>query len=351
MSTFSWISAIDSLSEPALTVLAQTINASDVPDNLIYERFFPRENVDSVDLKDVTTLDYRPVADRREWNQRGRLIPNKTPDVRNVSIVPIESNYKWGEYEMQKMAERTIGNAAVIQQIMETSIPAKLTQLVESNYRRIEMDAFAAWSTGIITQKNPQTGEAYAASLGFDASRYLTAPTPWNDVSVNAYDLLIAFLNSAGEAIGPVAGAMMRQATYNAIAADAPRELAAITSNRRQIETMIQDTIGSEFTFIINEQTLEPFTDGGTATTSTKVWTAQRVAAIPAGGRVGRTAFAPVVRAMDLARSLPGQGIDVRGMTAYYDEGLTGRALDLEVQVNALPIPSEARVFVIGAGV
>jgi hypothetical protein len=36
------------------------------------------KNVDSVDLDDVTTLDYRPASDRREWNQRGRLIPVKT---------------------------------------------------------------------------------------------------------------------------------------------------------------------------------------------------------------------------------------------------------------------------------
>lgn len=351
MSTFNWISAIDALSEPALTVQAQTINAADVPDNLIYERFFPRENVDSVDLRDVTTLDYRPVADRREWNARGRLIPNKTPDIRNVSIVPIESYFKWGEYEMQRMAENTMGNQSVLQQIMETSIPGKLNQLVEANYRRIEIDAFAAWTTGTITQKNPQTGETFAASLNYDSGRYLTAPTAWNDGGVNAYDLFVAFLQSASEAIGPVAGVMLRQATYNAIAADAPREISTITANRRQIETMIQDTIGNDFTFVINEQTLEPFNDGGTATTSTKVFPAQRVAAIPAGGRVGRTAFAPVVRAMELARQVPGAGIDVRGMTAYYDKGLMGRELELEVQVNALPLPSEQRIYVINSGV
>ncbi len=351
MSSFAWVSAIDSLSEPALTVLAQTINASDVPDNLLYERFFPRENVDSVDLDEITTLDYRPVSDRREWNQRGRLIPNKTPDTKKVSIVPVEGNFKWGEYEMQRMAERTLGNAALLQQIMETSIPGKLTQIVESNYRRIEIDAFNAWILGVITQKNPQTGETYAASLNYDSSRYLTAPTAWNDAGVNAYDLFVSFLTSAGEAIGAVGGAMMRQATYNAIAADAPRELPAITANRRQIETMVQDTIGTDFTFIINEQTLEPFVDGGTTTTSAKVFPAQRVAAIPAGGRVGRTAFAPVVRAMDLSASLPNSGIDVRGQTAFYEGGLMGRSLELEVQVNALPIPSEAKVYVINSGV
>jgi hypothetical protein len=351
MSTFSWISAIDTLSEPALTVLAQTINPTDVPDNLLYERFFPRENVDSVDLDDITTIDYRPVADRREWNQRGRLIPNKTPDTRKVSIVPIESYFKWGEYEMQKMAERTLGNAAVLQQIMETSIPGKLNQLVESNYRRIEMDVFNAWANGTVIQKNPQTGETYTASFNFDATRYTTAPTAWNDGSVNAYNLFQAFLASATERIGPVAGAMMRQATYNAIQADAPQSVSGIVPSRREIEMRLQDALGTDFAFVINEQTLEPFNDGGTATTSTKVWTAQKVAAIPAGVRVGRTAFAPVVRAMELVRTLPNQGIDVRGMTAYYEGGLGGRTLDLEVQVNAMPVPNENKLFVINAGV
>lgn len=351
MSNFAWISAIDSLSEPALTVLAQTINTSDVPDNLIYERFMPRENVDSVDLDEITTLDYRPVADRREWNQRGRLIPNKTPDTRSVSIVPIESYFKWGEYEMQRMAERTLGNASVLQQIMETSIPGKLNQLVESNYRRIEIDAFNAWALGIITQKNPQTGETYAASLNFDASRYLTAPVAWNSTAVNAYDELLTFINNASEAIGPVGGVMLRQATFNAIQADTPREISTVPANRRQMETLVQDNTGGDFVFIINEQTLEPFVDGGVESTKTKVFPAGRVVAIPAGGRVGRTAFAPVVRAMELVRSLPNQGIDIRGMTAFYDEGLMGRSLELEVQVNALPIPSEQRVYVINSGV
>jgi hypothetical protein len=42
--------------------------------------FFPRRDVDSIDLDDVTTIDYRPASDRREWNQRGRLIPVKSSE-------------------------------------------------------------------------------------------------------------------------------------------------------------------------------------------------------------------------------------------------------------------------------
>src|SRR4051812_35136511 len=113
MSNFAWTQTIDELSPAALTVRAQAISPND-DGRLKWDIFFPRQNVESVDLEDVTTLDYRPASDRREWNQRGRLIPVKTPALRKVSIVPIEGNYLWGEYELQKLNERSIGNAAII---------------------------------------------------------------------------------------------------------------------------------------------------------------------------------------------------------------------------------------------
>src|SRR5436190_18001692 len=121
-SAFAWTQSVDELSPAALTVRAQTISPND-DGKLKWDVFFPRVNVDSVDLDDVTTLDYRPASDRREWNQRGRLIPVKTPTLRNVSIVPIEGNCMWGEYELQKLNERSVGNAAIIAQIMQSSVP------------------------------------------------------------------------------------------------------------------------------------------------------------------------------------------------------------------------------------
>lgn len=346
----SWIPVADDLSPAALTVRAQAISPND-NGMLKWDAFFPRENVDSVELEDVTTLDDRPTADRREWNGRGRNVPLRAPARRKVSIVPVEAYSKIDEYEMQRLNERTLGNEALIQQIMQAQIPARVDRLTRAVYRRIEVDAFKAWALGTLVQKNPQTGETYTASFGFDAARFLTAGTAWNDAGVNAYDLYIQFMRDAEEAIGPTAGSLMRIATRNAILADAPDLAGGGTMTLAQLEMRIQDDLGSAHQLITMESTVDVFTDGGTATTSTKVWEAQRVAAIPAGLQVGKTAFAPVVRAMELARSLPGAGIDMNGVTVYYEESNGGRELEIDVQANPATIPDEQKLYVTNAGV
>ena len=342
----SLIPVIEELSPAALTVVAQTISPND-QGNLKWDIFFPRQNVDSVDLKEVTTLDFRPTSDRREWNSPGRLIPDITPDFRDLSIVPVEAYYKWSEYEMQKLNERADANAAAVNQIIGRSVPGKVAQLVEANYRRIEVDAFTAWSTGVVTAKNPQTGTTFQTSFGFDAGRLQTAGTAWNDPGVNAYDELIAWLEDGIDAVGAIRGVVGRLATLRAIQADAPDLIGGVSMTRANLLQRISDDLGFPFTFVVFEDTLDIFTDGGIATTSTNVWPAGKLAAIPAGTTVGRTAFAPVVRAMDLSRQFPGSGIDVRGMTAYYDEAETGKEAKVEVQCNPFTIPNEQKLWVI----
>jgi hypothetical protein len=98
------------------------------------------------------------------------------------------------------------------------------------------------------------------------------------------------------------------------------------------------------------EDTLEVFNDGGTASTSTKVWAAHKIAVVPAGTSVGYSAFAPVIRAMDIARALPQAKVDTNGQTAFYEEHNNGRELSVEVQVNAMPVPDEQKLFVIDVG-
>lgn len=350
MSAFAWTEAIDELSPAALTVRAQTISPND-NGRLKWDMFFPRQNVPSVDLKDVTTLDYRPVADRREWNQRGRLIPIKTPTTREVSIVPIESYYTYGELELQKLNEQTLGNASLVANIMQSDVPGRVNALVAANYRRLEIDTFTAWALGTITQRNPQNAsETFAASFGFDVARYQTAGTAWNDGSVNAYNLLLSWLDDGVNAIGPIRGVIARRNFVTAVLADAPAPSYGATYTRSQIEDRISQDFGMAFQFYPMEDTVEVFDDGGTATTSTKVWPAQRIAAVPAETRVGTAAFAPVVRAMEIARSVPGAGIDVNGQTVYYEEHNNGRELTVEAQVNALPVPDEQKMWVMNVG-
>lgn len=350
MTAFAWTNTIEELSPAALTVRAQTISPND-DGRLKWDMFFPRVPVESVDLDDVTTLDYRPASDRREWNQRGRLIPIKTPTTRKVSIVPIEGNYLWGEYELQKLTERTNGNAALMAEIMGSSVPGRVDAIVMANYRRLEVDSFTAWALGTITQRNPQNAaETYAASFGFDAGRYQTAGTAWNDPGLNAYDELLDWLDDAINAVGLIRGIVSRRNFIKEILADAPDLAGGAQMTLVQLEQRIQDDLGSDFRFYPMEDTVEIFDDGGTSTTATKVWAAEKIAAVPAGTEVGKAAFAPVIRAMDIARALPQAKIDTNGQTVFYEEHNNGRELSVEVQVNAIPVPDEQKMFVMDVG-
>lgn len=349
-SAFAWTETIADLSPAALTVMAQAISPND-DGTLKWDTFFPRQNVDSVDLKDVTTLDYRPASDRREWNQRGRLIPVKTPTTRNVSIVPIEGNYLWGEYQLQKLNERTLGNAATIASIMQSDVPGRVAAIVKSNYRRLELDAFEAWALGTVTQRNPQNAsETFAASFAFDSARYQTAGTAWNDAGLNAYNELLDFLDDGINSVGPIRGLVSRRNFIKEVLADAPDLAGGAQMTLVQLEQRIQDDLGSEFRFYPIEDTVEVFTDGGTATSSTKVWAAEKIAVVPQRVSVGYSAFAPVIRAMDIARQLPQAKLDTNGQTAFYEEHNNGRELTVEVQVNAMPVPSEQYMFVMDVG-
>ena len=352
MSTFSWLGAIQTLSPAALTVRAQTISPND-EGRLLWDVFFPRVNEDSVDLADVTTTNYRPVSDRREWNGRGRLIPDVTPTTRAVSIVPVESYFKVDEYEIQKLNERALGNASVIQNIIGTSLPSRVDRLAQANFRRMELDMIEAWTRGRIIQRNPQRGDTYTASFGFSASRLLTAGTAWNDGTVNAYNLLLDFLATGLDLVGPGEGVMLRLATFQAIQADAPNPFGNTSPKltRTDLEARIQDETGTPFRFFVNENTMDVFDDGGIAYTSTKVWPTGYLAYVPAGRRVGKMSHAPVVRAMQMSAANNTASLDLRGQTVYFDAAGAGRDLTVECQINAAPIPDENKVLVIATGV
>lgn len=345
MAMRSLIPVVEELSPAALTVVAQTISAND-SGRLRWSTFFPRQDVDSIDLKEVTTIDFRPVSDRREWNSRGRLIPDITPPIRELNITPVESYYKWDEFEMQKLKERSLANSEIVNQIIGRSIPGKVAQLTEANYRRIEVDAFKAWATGTNVAMNPQTGTTTTVSYQFPSDRLTTAGTAWDDPGQNAWDLLISFLEDAQDKIGQTVGVVLRTALHRAIHADAPNSSLGAIIPRGRLAEAVSDELGIPFNFFLFDDTLDVFNDGGTATTSTNVWPAGYIAAVPSGGIVGRTAFAPVVRAMELAQSLPQAGIDQRGQTVYYDESVLGRDLTVEVQCNPFTIPSEQKLRV-----
>jgi hypothetical protein len=341
----SLIPLVEELSPASLTVVAQTISANNTG-RLRWPLFFPRRNVDSVDLREVTTTDFRPVSDRREWNSRGRLISTVAPPTRELSMIPVEGYYKWDEYEINKLSAQAAGNSEVINQIIGRSIPSKVAQIVEANDRRIEVDAFTAWATGTNVAKNPQTGTTHTVSFGFPSDRLTTAGTAWDDTGQNAYDLLISFLEDAQDKIGPVVGVVLRTALHRAIHADAPNGPLGTIIPRGRLAEAVSDDLGIPFNFFLFDDTLDVYTDGGTTTSAVNVWPAGYIAAVPSGGVVGSTVFAPVVRAMEVARQSGAPGIDQRGQTVFYEESVMGRDLTVEVQVNPLTIPNEQKLRV-----
>lgn len=354
MPDFTWMQAMENLSSAALTVRAQVQDPTD-QGQLLWSQFFPRANVDMTKLTSLTTQNARITTDRREWNARGRYVNLVVPPRKEIEWVPIEGYFKLEEKEINDLLNEVRGNQALFREIIAARVPDRTMLVVMGNWRRLELDAFEAWTKGTITSTNPQTGITYTFSYGFDSGRYQTASPTWA-AAANAYNEFLAWMQDAFETIGPLRGAMMRLATRNAIVADAPNPMpgatAALTPTVSQVEQRIQDELGMPFRFFINENTVDVYTDGGIAQTQgVKVWPAEIVAAIPASGRIGRTAFAPVIRAYDLTSQVPDAGIDLRGQTVFHETAGTGRELTVEVQFNPMPDPDEGRIFVIDAGV
>lgn len=354
MPDFTWMAAEERLTPAALTVRAQTVNPTD-QGQLLWDMFFPRRDVDQTKLSSLTSQNVRITADRREWNARGRYVNLVTPPRREIEWIPIESYFKLEEKEINDLLNDVRGNQEIFRQVIGARIPERTDMLAMANWRRVELDVFEAWARGQITSMNPATGVTFTTSYGFDAARYTTAGTAWNDAGVNAYNEFLAWLQTAYETIGPLAGVMLRLATRNAIVADAPNPMpgavTGLTATVSQVEQRIQDETGRPFRFFVNENTVQTFTGAGLARTNTKVWPAQRVAAVPAGFVVGSTAFAPVARAYDISNQTPEAGVDVRGVTVYHEIGNGGRELTVEAQFNPMPDPDEANIFVINAGV
>lgn len=351
MNYFAWLAQEAALSNASLTVLAQAVSPTD-QDQLIWDLFFPRENVDDFEFNTISDVNWRPTADRREWNTRGRYIPIQTPATAKISLVPIESYFKVDEEELNKLLNRFNQNQALFRDLIGARIPDRVRQLTEANYRRIEVDAMTAWALNQITVKDPQSGATTTIGLQMDALRYQTAGTAWNNGALNAYDELLSWLASAQDSLGgPAEGVMLRLATYKEIQKDAPKGINGIMLTRKQLLEQVQEDTGFPFEFLINERHVDIFTDGGTNTTAVKVWPANVIAAIPPGGKVGRTAFAPVIRASEAATAAPDASIDINGMTAFTEVSNGGRELTTEVQVNALSVPDEPKCYVINVGV
>jgi hypothetical protein len=347
---FAWLGEEEELTSEALTVRAQNLPAND-RDRLVMDVFFPPTPVDSIKLRQISTIDFRPAADRREWNARGRKIPTRTPPMEEIEMIPIESTYDLDEYEIQRLLEPISGNEAIFRGLMQKRIPQRTDGLVFANRRRFELDAAEAWANKTITAMNPQLGHTQTLQFDFDAARHTTAGTAWNDAGVNAYDEFLAWVRDGIDAMrNGVIGAVMRRATHREIVRDAPQGLLGVPLTEAETQRRIQDALGIDFQFYLLENSIDEFIDGGLETTRVKVWPAEKVALVPTGMAVGIGARAPVARAYGMARESGGR-IDVRGTAVFRETRNGGRGLIVEAQDNHFPMPDEQNLWVIDAGV
>lgn len=356
MAFFSWVGAEQRLSNAALTVLVQAISPND-QDMLLWDVFFPRQDVPSVVVETITPLiATRFVSDRREWNARGRFIPLEYPGTGELEMVPIEAYFKLAEREIQHLEEQAYGNMEMFQRLIGVQIPDRTEGLARANLRRIEMDTFNSWATGQISVRNPVTGTLYTASYGFDVTRYQTAGVAWTGgAGGTAYNNLMTWLLAGIDRGMTISGIMTRLSTREAIRQSAPNVAFPISTTipptLSDVEKRISDEIGADFRFYLNERHVDPFPTGGLTTTATKLWPATTIAVVPAGEVVGFNAFAPVARAFEISRADPEAVIDVNGMVAYTETANNGRELTVECQVNALPVPLERNLWVMNAGI
>lgn len=362
MAYFYWLGRELALQNANYTILAQAINPND-DGQLLWDVFFPRRDVPSVRINTLTQLiPKRFTADRREWNARGRYVPQEFPGTAELEMVPIESFFKLGEREIQAIEERNnynlVMNVGVQEFLREVGIDFedRVLSLVRANYRRIEVDCFNAWTSGSVTARNPTTGSTYTMSYGLDTTRYQTAAPAWVGGSGGtAYTKFVQWLLDGYDRGIQISGAMMRLSTREAIRTSAPNLAipfnTAIPPILSDVEARIQDETGSDFRFYTNERTVDIFGTAGLATTQTKVWPAQTIAVVPAGEAVGYSAFAPVGRAGEISRAVPEARIDRNGMAVFLETANGGRELTTESQVNQFPVPDQSRIWVMNAGV
>lgn len=336
---------IRQLSEYELTVQEQARTSENDP-TLTYPVHFPIEPVGSVKLADIEIIDARVIGDRREWNADGRFIPADIPKARLFEMVPLEAWFAIGEREIQHLGERFNGNAQMIIDAAKARITQRVSSLTDANVWALEWESIRAWTEGKIVVMNPQTGLVYEVSMQIDAARYVTDTTAWT--SSNAFDRLVLYAREARNVIGTIGGIRVREDIALKIAQSAPRLIVNETRmTLGQVERYLSEELGTQFRIVTDERAVKKFTGSGNNREMTKLFPENKVAFIPTGNVIGRSAAAPIFRAQDLTPISADEEIDVRGQRIFYNSLNSGKAVQVQAQWNVLALPTEQNVFVV----
>lgn len=338
------LEGVKSVSSANLTVRAQELSPTN-NGTLRYQTVMPREDVDSTTLSELIETDFRPVGARREWNASGQRLTFKTPSEANLSFTPIESDTLIDEQEMEKLDQRYEGNQQMILDRLKVTVPKRTDSLTEMNYRKLEADVFDAWTKGYVTQKNPQGNQTYLINYGIPSGRIQVAGSAWT--TSNAYANFIAWLKDGRSSVtGGIIGAMASSRVIETIIGAAPVLANGMRMNIDEFNSDIRSRVGFVFAFVANDEEADFPVNGGAAYARARYFGASKIALIPAGGGIGKTAFAPVRRARALAAEVPEARIDIRGVSIFKFGKNNNKSLQIEAQLNAFPIPSEKRVWV-----
>lgn len=344
---FSFIDAIAALSPANLTVF-QAARLADNPLDLRYRAIFPRVNTASIRLSSITTVDFRPVGGRREWNAQGREVPQKLGPTSALEMIPIEFVHTIDEHELQLLGEA--GVQELVRRGIINSVETWPSVLADATDRQIERDAFEAWFTGIITVKDTKTNASATVSLGYGTAEYPTPGTDWDDPTEDAYlNFLEAVQAAQSKFGGDVGAARTHRTVIAAIVEDAPDG----PNGLRPTVTSLQDRVREEgfpnITLVSDERTYDEFTDGGSATSPAYYVPDGMIGFQPADGRVGNTHVAPVTRAYDFLTG--GNRSLANGVAIFRDEENNGKTLKIAAQQNALSVPEQTRVYVVDTGI
>ncbi len=344
---FNWLDQYAALTPANLTIREATRTAEN-PLDLRYRAIFPRTPASSVKLSDITTVDFRPVGGRREWNAQGREIPEKFGPARNFEMVPINPTHHIDERMLQLFGES--GMEELLRRGVIGSLETWPQRLADAVERQLEMEAFEAWYSGLITVMDPKTGATVTVTMGFDqATTYPTAGTAWNDPGEDSYKNFLAALQAAQTKFGTIGAARTRRAVYMAIKDDAPDGPNGLRPTIASLQERVREEGFPDVSLIIDERTYDKFSDGGSTTAATNYVPAGKIAFQPSSGVVGATHVAPVVRAYDFltgaARSL------ANGIVIFRSEKNDGKTLLIEAQENAIVLPDEGKTYVVDTSV
>jgi hypothetical protein len=343
----SWVDREAALSAAALTVRAQTIDPKEIPE-FFYTDYYRPQPVPSVTISSLTTLAYRPTADRREWDARGRQINARTGDLRTLTMTPVESWFNLTELEIQKLSESVAGQQQAFRESIRMSLPLRVNDLVNANLRRIQLESMQAWANGVISVEDPQGAASnFNVDFQFDTARYPTDGTPWT--TSNAYARMLLQIEAARSYLPGITGAVTTYAIWQAIVASAPHITNFPALTPEQVRLRIQEDIGGTFGIRVLRQTHFDWTDGGVNGADAAYWPAGKFALVPTQP-IGVIAKAPVARAYDLANVSPEAKINVQEMSVYREIMNNGRELTVEAQCNWMPVPDETSIFVVATG-